>query len=198
MPTGAERRTYNEVTHMFDSGIRLTFALALLLSAAGPTLGETPAAADGEPPVPMIEISNARAPLPGVLTGGQPTEEQIEEAAAAGYRTVVNLRAAGEEGSWDEAPKVEELGMRYVSIPVAGAEGIHPDSARLLFDVLEDPSNRPVMVHCGSGNRVGALFALKAFHVDGKDVETALAIGREAGLTKLEETVRGLLESHIQ
>ena len=51
------------------------------------------------------------------------------------------------------------------------------------------------MVHCASGNRVGALFALKAFHLEDADVESALASGREAGLTKLEETIRERLSS---
>ena len=154
-----------------------------------------PVAPPAAPPAAAVEIRNARTPLPGVLTGGQPTEVQIEQAAAAGYRTVVNLRTAGEQGSWDEAPKVEALGMRYVSIPVAGADGLDLENVRRLFDVLEDPSHYPVMVHCGSGNRIGALFALEAFHVDGKDAETALAVGREAGLTGLEDAVRALLES---
>lgn len=188
-------------------GSRNSFVLAALLLAAGsgacrsepearsPAPADDPPAAEAAPPPARVEIRNARSPIPGVLTGGQPTEEQIEQAAQAGYRTVVNLRTPGEEGSWDEAPKVEELGMRYVSIPVAGADGINPDNARRLFDVLGDEDNHPVMVHCGSGNRVGALFALDAFHVDGKDAEAAIEIGREAGLTRLEETVRELLET---
>ena len=142
---------------------------------------------------PQEPIKNARRPMEGLLTGGQITEQQLEEAAAAGYRTVVNLRTVSEEGAWDEGPKVEELGMRYVHIPVAGVEGITEENARRMNEVISDPKALPAIVHCGSGNRVGALFALKAFHIDGADAETALGIGREAGLTKLEEAVKEIL-----
>ncbi len=135
---------------------------------------------------PLIAVYNARVPVDGVLTGGQPSEEEIERVAQAGYRTVVNLRTEGEHGTWDEKPVVTGLGMRYISIPVAGADGINVENARKLGEVVDDEELRPLFVRCGSGNRIGALFAMKAFHLDGEDVEAALAIGRAAGLTRLE------------
>lgn len=141
----------------------------------------------------VVEIPNARTPLEGVLSGGQPTPEALAAAAAAGYRTIVNLRSQAEmdalEG-WDEAATIADLGMEYVFLPMAGAEGLTADNARRLAEVLADPDNRPMMVHCASGNRVGGLLALKAFYVDGEDAETALEIGLAGGLTKLEEAVR--------
>jgi uncharacterized protein (TIGR01244 family) len=147
-------------------------------------------------PVPSIEIPirNARTPLEGVLTGGQVTEADLTAAAQAGYRTVVNLRTLGEEGAWDETEFVEGLGMRFLHIPVAGAAGLTEDNVQALAEVIEDEANHPLLIHCGSGNRVGALFALKAFQLDGKSAEEALAIGLEAGLTRLEPAVRERLE----
>lgn len=167
--------------------------LALLCTVAG---AQEPEAADSTNPseAPRIEILNAKTPQPGVLTGGQPTPEQFEEAAQAGYRTVVNLRTEGEKGSWDEAAKAAELGLRYVAIPVAGAEGISAENAEALAEVLKDPENLPAMVHCGSGNRVGAVFALMAFHVEDEDAQSALERGLEAGLTSLEPLVRQKLD----
>lgn len=50
-----------------------------------------------------------------------------------------------------------------------------------------------MIVHCGSGNRVGALFALRAFHDEGYDLESAMEKGGLAGLTKLEPYVRQCL-----
>lgn len=150
------------------------------------------AAAADEPGTPRIEIMNALTPLPGVLSGGQVTEEQLAEAAAAGYRTVVNLRTSEEPLEWDEPARVEELGMRYVALPIAGAEGVTRDNAEKLARILGE-AERPLLLHCGSGNRVGALFALKAYYLEGEDPETALAIGLDAGLTKLEPKVREVL-----
>ncbi len=167
----------------------------------GPQTAEPPAATPAPPPADpapavtatAIDIPNAKTPAEGILTGGQPSVEQFEQAAQAGYRTIVNLRAPGEEGSWDEAAKAEELGLRYVAIPIAGADGLNAENARKLAEVVDDPGALPVMVHCASGNRVGGLFALKALHVDGKSAEEALAVGRETGLTRLEDAVRELL-----
>ena len=136
------------------------------------------------------KIPNARTPGERILTGGQPTPEQVRELAAAGYRTIVNLRAPGEEGGWDEAPLAEELGLRYVSIPMAGVEALTEQNARRLAGILEDEDAYPMLIHCRSGNRVGALFALQAFYLDGRDPDAAVEIGLEAGLTSLETAVR--------
>ncbi|HET7370903.1 MAG TPA: protein tyrosine phosphatase family protein [Gammaproteobacteria bacterium] len=141
-----------------------------------------------------IEIPNARAPFDGVLTGGQPTPAQLGAAQGAGYRTVVNLRPDTEMTDWNEADRARALGLNYVSIPVAGADGLTEDNARALAEVVDDPDSRPLIVHCASGNRVGALFALKAAWVDGEDPDRALDIGRQAGLTGLEDHVRARLE----
>jgi protein tyrosine phosphatase (PTP) superfamily phosphohydrolase (DUF442 family) len=54
--------------------------------------------------------------------------------------------------------------------------------------------DEPVLVHCASANRVGALFALSTYRETG-DFDKALEAGREAGLTRLEGTVRKVLEA---
>jgi protein tyrosine phosphatase (PTP) superfamily phosphohydrolase (DUF442 family) len=54
--------------------------------------------------------------------------------------------------------------------------------------------DEPVLVHCGSANRVGALIALSEFSETG-DLDKALEAGRAAGLTRLEGTVREVLEA---
>jgi uncharacterized protein (TIGR01244 family) len=138
------------------------------------------------------EIPNAQCPMPGLLTGGQPSEAQLEKARDAGYRAILNLRGLGEPGTDVEAAIVECLGMSYVHLPVSGPVDISVEKARELAVALEQVEE-PVMVHCASGNRVGALFALKAFHLDGRSVDEALAIGRSSGLTRMEPLVRSLL-----
>ncbi len=164
-------------------------------------------ASDGEPPVAetvaetMAEtvteaqwtdlLPNARRPFEGIVSGGQPEPEQLATARDLGFKTVVNLRAAGEPGSRRE--EVEALGLVYLEIPIAGAEGLTAENALAFAAALEE-AERPALVHCGSGNRAGALFALKAFHADGKSAEEALAIGKAAGLTRLE----GAVERHLR
>lgn len=171
--------------------LAVVLALAPRFDALARPLGELPQEIQE---APKVEIPNARTPMEGVLTGGQPTEEQLAELARAGYRTLVNLRTEGEnEVSDREAELAEKLGMRYVHLPMAGAEGLTEDNAKALEEVLADESVYPVVVHCGSGNRVGALFALKAFYFDCQNGKEALETGKAAGLTRLEPAVRKTL-----
>lgn len=129
-----------------------------------------------------------------VLTGGQPTAAHLDEARAAGFRTVINLRPADEPGQLaDPRAEVEARGMTYVHLPVAGAAGVTLENARTLAAALAKDGATPAIVHCASSNRVGALFALKARHLDGKGEEEAVEIGKRAGLTGLEAHVRSLL-----
>lgn len=162
-------------------------ALATLCASAA-SLGQSHS---GDEMSKAIDIPNARMPFEGVLTGGQPTPEQLEEMKQAGYQIIVNLRPAAEIGDdWDEAKAVGSLGMTYVSIPVAGGAGLTDEAVERLHEIVDEPGNRPLVVHCASGNRVGALFALVAARKQGKSVQEAIEIGRQAGLTGLEDEVR--------
>ena len=139
-------------------------------------------------PAPADQILNGAMPAEGVLTGGQPSREELTAIAESGYRSVINLRTEGEKGNTDPT-FVESLGMDYVDIPIEGADGLTEENARRLAGALEEVE-KPVVVHCGSGNRVGALFAMKAYYVDGQPAEEALLIGQQAGMTRLEPAVR--------
>jgi uncharacterized protein (TIGR01244 family) len=140
-----------------------------------------------------LDIPNCCTPADGLCTGGHPQPEQLQEAGRRGVRTVVNLCPPA-EARYDEAALVQSLGMHYVNIPIAGAGDLTADNARKLAAAVQEAGpGHPVLVHCASGNRVGALFAIKAHLVDGLGIEDALAEGRAAGLKALEPAVRKLL-----
>lgn len=163
-------------------------APAPLEKVAAPAPTSVPAS-ETTPAAAHVAIINAVAFEPGVVTGGQPTEAQFREAKEKGFKVIINTRAEGEPGVDGAKAFVEGLGMKYVWIPMKGADGLTKENAQALADALSD-DNKPAMVHCGSGNRVGGLFAMKAFHIDGKSAEEALAIGKKAGLTRLEAAVK--------
>lgn len=158
-------------------------------SAAEPQAGPVVEAATVDP---ITLVRNGMMPLEGVLTGGQPTDEQLAELRDAGYQTVINLRQPNERGTRGEAETVAGLGMTYISIPVAGKEGLNKENAAALAAALEQ-ADGPVLLHCGSGNRVGALLALKAFWLEGATAEEAMDVGLAGGVTRLEPVVRELL-----
>ena len=125
-----------------------------------------------------------------VTSAGQPDEAAVEQYAADGYKTVIDLRTGGEDRGMDEPAVVEAAGMKYVSLPIGRSDITFEKAAEL--DALLDDAEGPVVVHCGSGNRVGALMALRA-SLDGKSDEEAIEIGKEYGLTSLAERVEGVL-----
>ncbi|MDH4124277.1 MAG: sulfur transferase domain-containing protein [Gammaproteobacteria bacterium] len=139
-----------------------------------------------------VNSSDDLRPVDGLIAAGQPNQRQLELVAQAGFQAVIDLRGENEDRGLDEAAILEELGLDYVVLPLSSPDAINMDNARLLDDILSD-YNGPVLVHCGSGNRVGALLALRA-SLRGADDAAALAFGKSAGLTGLEPVVRKRLE----
>lgn len=119
---------------------------------------------------------------PQVYSAGQPDAAAWAEIAAAGVTTVVNLRPRAEQAE-DEQAQVEAAGMSYHYWPVASLDDLSVEMAQQLHQLL-DQQPQGLLVHCASGNRVGALFAMEQ-HIMGHNVEDSMARGRTAGLTKL-------------
>ncbi len=130
-------------------------------------------------------------PVDGLSAAGQPDETALRIFAENGYKTVIDIRTAGENRGLDEAAVVDKLGMKYINLPIAGPGAISFRNARLLDDLLASAEG-PVLLHCASGNRVGALLALGRA-LNGADAEEALEYGREGGMTRLEGRVREIL-----
>jgi protein tyrosine phosphatase (PTP) superfamily phosphohydrolase (DUF442 family) len=140
-----------------------------------------------------IDVPYIRFPFKGICTGGRPRPHHIHQAQAGGIKSIIDLCAPSERNDFDEGDLVRTLGMRYRTIPVAGPPDLNLKNAQALADALEEAQDGPIFVHCASGNRVGALFALKARFVDRLAVEQCLVAGRSAGLTSLESEVSFIL-----
>ena len=132
---------------------------------------------------------------PGLYAGGQPSPEDLAALVARGVRTIINLRAPSEAVEYDEAGHADQLGLRYISIPVAGPADVTAETAaRFSHELGEAMRIGATMVHCDSSNRVGALIALDQGLAKGAACVDAIALGRAAGLTTLEPLVKGLLD----
>lgn len=139
-------------------------------------------------------MTDIRRPLPGVFAAGQPSPAQLASLAAEGVRTVINLRAPTEQVEFDEPSEADRLGLRYVSIPVAGPQDVNTETAARFSRELEDAMRAGgVLIHCASANRAGAMLALDQVLTQNKSVADALTVGRAAGLTTLEPRVTEIL-----
>ena len=140
-----------------------------------------------------LGVTNAHEPAPGLLTAGQITEAQMEALVTAGYRTFVSLRLPTEQGAgWEEA-YTSERKVWFMRLPISGAGDLTRGNVEALDQILDAAGDGPIVVYCGSANRAGALLALRARWMDGAPPEDALALGRAAGLTRLEPDVARLL-----
>ena len=139
--------------------------------------------------VNKLPIRNLSNPEQTIFSAGQPTMGEFEALAQAGIEHIVNLRPKSEQ-DWDEAGFVNSLGMQYHLVPVAGIAGVTLDNAASLAAVLEAIEGEATIVHCGSGNRVGALIALREGLLNGQSVDDSIATGKLWGLTRLEPLVR--------
>ena len=125
----------------------------------------------------------------GITSSGQPDEAALRVFAESGYSTVIDMRGPDEDrGMENEQATIEAMGLDYIAFPIASRAEINFDSAKKLDALLQDIDG-PVLIHCGSGNRVGAMLALR-HSLNGASDDDAVEHGRDAGLTGLEPLVK--------
>jgi uncharacterized protein (TIGR01244 family) len=128
-----------------------------------------------------VNYSRAR---PHIATAGLVRTGAIPELKALGFAAIIDLRGA-DEGANIERRAAEDAGLRYVNIPVTS--GAPTDSQVAEFAALvEDTKHFPLLVHCVSANRVGAMWALYRAQV-GAPVSLAIEEGRAIGLQPARE-----------
>ena len=128
-------------------------------------------------------------PVDGVTSSGQPDQAAFEVFSDSGYVAVIDMRGEKEDrGMQDEESAIKKLGMEYVLLPIEDEDAINFENAAKL-DKLIASYDGPVLVHCGSGNRVGALLALRQSLNGAGDAE-AIEYGKDGGLTSLEAVVK--------
>lgn len=118
-----------------------------------------------------------------IATAGQPKDAAFEKLAANGFRSVLNLRTESEGVDLKrERELTNNAGMTYISIPFVGSAS-DPSVVDHFIKAVKDPSNHPMLIHCGSANRVGALFMIYRVVDQGWTEEKALEEATQIGLT---------------
>ncbi|PWW14120.1 MULTISPECIES: tyrosine-protein phosphatase [Pseudidiomarina] len=153
-----------------------------VLSACAPTPA-TPA------PTPLADVLQ---PSPDRYVSGQPTKQQLAALQQLGVRQVINLRSDAEVADHPEPEWVAALQLNYQHLPIRGAADLTLANIQAFDQLLATP--QPTLLHCSSGNRVGAMMALRAYWLQQASAEQALRIGYEHGLGDLEDSVKQLLQ----
>lgn len=112
-------------------------------------------------------------------------------------RTVITLRAArdADEGHPDAAEQeyCEKNDIRYFRLPAkawTAANGKAPaeENVKRFLEIVRDPKNQPVLVHCYAGkHRTGAFCAIYRMEIDGWSNERAIQEMEANGYDQIEE-----------
>ena len=116
-----------------------------------------------------------------VACGGATPPEAMVDLKRLGFTAVINFRTSQEEGVNIEASQTAaaDAGLKYFHIPFRAPS---PEVAEEFLDIVADPSNQPVYIHCGSANRVGAMWFIKRVKQDGWNDARAMQEAETIGL----------------
>ena len=163
---------------------------------------EAQAAEATEPPAAQrLEASELGSTTPvhafgDVLLAGQPGTDDLALARERGVVAVIDLRLPAESRPFDEPARLAELGMVYHNPGFGSPEQLTDELFDEVRTVLRDEESRPVLLHCASANRVGAVWLAHRVLDDGVSFEEALPEAQQVGLRSpaLLEAARSYVE----
>jgi tyrosine-protein phosphatase SIW14 len=150
-------------------------ALAIIVAGA-PGI---PAVAQAPQSGPVWEVDESRIRIDNFgqvdarfYRGAQPRGGDYADLAALGVKTVIDLQADGH--NYDEAQLVEAVGMTFYRIPMTGHVPPTPDQIATFLDIVNDPAQQPVYIHCKVGrHRTGVMTAIYRMEKDGWTADQA-------------------------
>ena len=153
------------------AGVLALMAISILSPATAAHAQES--GPDGVPNYTRVDAT--------VACAGATPPEAMAAVKQLGFVSVINFRTAGEQNAQIEAAKAaaSAAGLKYFHIPFRTPT---PEIVETFLDTVADTSNQPVYIHCGSANRVGAMWYIKRVKQDGWDSARAMTEAEAIGL----------------
>ena len=131
-------------------------------------------------------IPNLQQPKYMIFTAGQPTAVGFDQIAAMGVKTVINVLPEKEclEG---EDIVVTSNGMEYQQLPFDPA-GLSMEKLGKFAELLSR-AEKPVLIHCSTGNHVGGLWFAYRVLLNNASLPQALKEARRIGMKPAMEDV---------
>jgi len=127
------------------------------------------------------KMADIRKVTDGFAVAPQISEKDLEEIAAAGYKTVIANRPDGEGGPLQPSmgairAKAESLGLAFFALPFSGAPT--PDIAARQAELIAQ-APQPVLAYCRTGTRSITAWALS--QAGEGNADNVISAGQEAG-----------------
>lgn len=120
---------------------------------------------------PNIKIENFGKMDDHFYRGAQPQPDDYQSLKDLGVATVIDLR---NDPTDYEKSSVENLGMKYVNIPMSGWKSPKDEQIAQFLRLINDPTTGIVFVHCKAGiHRTGVVGAVYRFENYGWDYDKA-------------------------
>jgi len=148
-----------------------------------------------EPPQ-EIDILNYTILSNQVAGGGAVSAEQVASLPEKGYSTIINLQFEREDGVKAEIAAAEIAGLTYVSIPVGGGD-FTLEHAKQVSEAIAASSGH-VLLHCRSGGRVSAVWALTRALDEGLTPEEAGRVAAKEGCRPIPESMVSRVVTELQ
>jgi uncharacterized protein (TIGR01244 family) len=125
-------------------------------------------------------LTNYNRLRPQIATAGLLKDGAIGQLKSLGFTAILDLRTS-EEGTDIEKKTAEAAGLRYFNIPVKDV----PSDAQVeeFARIVEDAAHFPILIHCGSAGRVGAMWTLYRAR-NGIQISIAVDEGRTIGMKR--------------
>ena len=120
--------------------------------------------------------------LDDIFLAGQPSAADFAEFKKRGVKSVLNVRTK-EELDFDEAKTLKDLGLSYHHIPIAGPNALTDENFDKIRKLLNTKEERPLLFHCASANRVGAVWLAHRVLDGGLTYDAALIEAKAVGLS---------------
>ena len=153
--------------------IRRNYAFVLLAIVSIIAVSSVAAFAQESEKNPAVSIKNFGQMDDRFFRGAQPKENEYQELAALGIKTIIDLR---DDPKDYEKTNAEALGMRYVNIAMSDKDYPPAEKIQEFLKLVDDPATGKFYVHCAGGrHRTGVMGAVYRFNHYGWDYNQVYA-----------------------
>ncbi|MFQ4141279.1 protein tyrosine phosphatase family protein [Chlorogloeopsis sp. ULAP02] len=130
-------------------------------------------------------MTNIKKVSENFSSAGQVSPEDLQQAAQAGFKSVLNLRSPAENGfDNDEQEQAKAAGLDYANIPLSATEVNQESVNRAIQEIDNLP--KPILVHCAAGARASVIALIATATNEGWSLEQIQQKAEELNL-KLEQ-----------